>query len=65
MPSALLAGAPIWVAREVLDAGKAEGKGSWRVFEAEQDTYSQLRPQIVSTTRSEWDIAIAQLRDRP
>jgi bifunctional DNase/RNase len=65
MPLALLAGAPIWVAREVLDAGKAEGKGSWRVFEAEQDAYSQLRPQIVSTTRSEWEIAIAQLKERP
>jgi RNA polymerase sigma factor (sigma-70 family) len=61
----LLTEAPIAVAREVLDALKADGKGDWHDFEAEQEKYVERSPDIVSAARSEWEVAIAQLRDRP
>jgi RNA polymerase sigma factor (sigma-70 family) len=65
MALALLAGAPISVAQEVLDVIKAGGKGSWRAFEDEQDAYSERSASIVSAALSEWTIAIAQLKERP
>jgi hypothetical protein len=53
------------VAQAVLDVVKAEGKGSWGTFEAEQDAYSERSASIVSTARSEWQVAITQLKSRP